>query len=586
MRSRLRNGIVGLGLLAMVGSPFLAEAAMAQATERFRVMVTNLKPIDDANKRFGRDLAKELRDLINELATHQPVNEDEVRDASKRYDIEYDELDCVQSLQLANLVGARAVFCGEVIENRDDRTFSLRGVQIAAPGGVSFPIPDKTWDRDDPEMAAQEIAQAFEAYVDQSRRATFCGEDFESQNWDGAENNCTAVLVANPDHIQVRFIWANVLKETDRLEEAYTETLKVMEADPLHEQALQLAGFLAATLGMDDEARQHYNDYLVLNPGNAQVRMRIAYELAQAGDPEGAMLLTEEGLAIEADNVDLLLLHAGFATGAAQDRTSAAAPGSPLSAEAAELYRKAQQSYATAYAERGDEIEFLHLRNMIAIFNELGQVEEAVEMAEQVLGTHDGEATLWSLYADLLKDVGRVDEAISALGEAGSRDPNTRDVEFRQGNWLVEMGRADEALPYLQQAVESGGRSADDAARIFFAEAVNNGINADPPDFNRGLQLIGMAKSFEDELSEGAAGEIDFWHAYALYQQSVEQEKPQNLQTAQQTLPKFQQAARLFALPRVAAYAAGRTPPINLQQFRDATQQYIEIQEAIIQRGR
>ena len=303
MRRRLRNGIAGLGLLAMVGNPFLVQRASAQATERYRVMITNLKPIDDADKGFGRDLANELRDLLNELGTHQPVEEREVRDAADQYDIEYDELDCLQAVRLAILASATAVFCGEVIENREEGTFSLRRGQITAPGSVSFPIPDRTWGRDDAERAAQEIAGALEAYVDQSRRAAVCGEDFESRNWDGAEQNCTAVLAANPDHTQVRFIWANVLMETERLEEAYIETLGVMEADPQQEQALLLSGLLAAAMGMEEEARKRYYDYRVLNP-HGQVWMGIAFEMAEAGNPGVAMLLIEEGLDLQPEQLD------------------------------------------------------------------------------------------------------------------------------------------------------------------------------------------------------------------------------------------------------------------------------------------
>lgn len=599
MRSRLRIGTLGLGLLAAAGSPLLAARAVAQVAERARVMVTNLKPLDDANKRFGRDLAKELRELINQLPRHQPVEEREVRDAAKQYDVEYDELDCIQSLQLANLVNAEIVFCGMVTENRDDRTFTLSGIQFAAPGGTSLGIADKTWDRDAPELAAQEIAEVFDTFVQQSLSADFCGQYFDSQDWESAEENCTSALAMNPDHTQVRFIYANLLKETGRLDQAYTETLRVIELDPLHEQALQLAGFLAATLAdpqhglaaprreeMADKAREHYTSYLVLNPGNAQVRMRIAYELAQAGDPEGAMLLMEEGLAIEPDNVDLLLQHASFASRAAQDRIAAAGADAPLSAEAAELYRKAQRSYQAAYAERGIEMDSGHLRNMIAIFKELGQIEEAVEMAERVLETHDSEAQFWSLYADLLREAGRLDEAILALDETAARDPDYQNVRARQGTWLIEAGREDESLPRLQEAVENGEQTADAIARIPFAAGYAKGINAEPKDLDYALRMIGLAKTFQDELSEAAAGEIDFWHGYALYEQASEQEKPQTLQTAQRTLPKFQQAARLFAQPRVAAYAEAQSISNSLQQLRDATQQYVEIQEAIIQRGR
>ena len=556
MRSWLRNGVVGMGLLALAGSSLSASHASAQATERYRVMVTNLKPADRTDKDFGKDLAKELRDLINQLPTHQPVEEREVRDAANRFDIEYDELDCIQSLQLASQVNAQAVFCGSVTENRDDRTFALTDIQFAVPGESPFTIDDKTWGRDDAELAAQEIASAFDTFVTQSRRAVFCGEDFESQNWESAEQNCLGALEINPDHVQVLFVYANVLQNQDRLEEAYARTQRVMELDPLHEQALQLAGYLAAQLGLDDAARQHYADYLMLNPGNANVRMRVAYDLAQAGDPEGAMILMEEGLELEADNVDLLIQHASFATAAAQDRMADAEPGSPLSMETAVLFQKAQQSYRAAYEVRGIEMDTRHLRNMIATLNELGQVDEAVTMTEQVLETHD-EPDFWSLYADLLRKLERTEDALTALEELGARDADYRNLRPRRGQWLVEAGREDEALPVLQEAVQNGEQSADDMARIFFAFGVNEGIQGDPKDLDYALSMIAMAKSFGDELSVAAAGELDFWHGYALYEQATEQERPQTLQTARLTLPKFQEAARLFALPGVADYANG-----------------------------
>lgn len=584
MRSWLRIGAVGAGVLAMLGSPLMAERASAQATERLRVLVTRLEPIDDADKDFGRDLAEELRDLINQLPTHQPVDEDEVEDAADRYDLEYEELNCIQALQLAGQIRASLVFCGAVTENEAERTFSLSNVQFAAPGGVSFAIEDQTWGRDDAELAAQDIARSFDDFVTQSRHATFCGEDFESQNWEGAMTNCTQALEMNPGDTRVRFVYANVLQQQERFEEAYAETQVVMEQDPLHEAALQLAGYLAAQLGDDATSVRHYEDYLALNPGNAQVRMRVAYDLAQAGNPEGAMVLIEAGFEFEPDNVDLLLQHAGFATAAAQELVAAAEPGAPLSIEAAGFYQKAQTSFQAAYEERGVEMEVAHLRQMIATFSQLEQIAEAVEITERILETHADEAQFWSDYANILRKADRVDEAIDALNEAVTRDPEMANVKVRQGTWLVELGREEEALPYLEEAVENGERTGDEAARIFFAQGVNGGINANPPDLAYGLRLILLAKTFEGELSDGQAGEIDFWHGYALYQQATEEETPQTLQTAQRTLPKFQQAARLFALPRVSAYAQQRD--INVQQFRDATQQYIEIQEAIIQRGR
>lgn len=582
MRSWLRIGIVATGALVLLFGPLLSAPASAQVSERYRVMVTNLMPLNDANDDFGKDLAKELRELINQFGTHQPVDEREIRDAADRFDLDMEDLDCVVSMQLAGQINANVVFCGTYTEDKDADTFSLQGIQFAAPGGPAFMIADKTWHKDDHEVAAQEIASEFETYVDQLRTAQFCGDYYQSKDWEGAERTCTAALEMNPGNSRVRFVYANVLFQTERLEEAYQETLQVIEADPLHEGALQLAGYVAANLGLNDEAREHYSAYLALNPGDAIIRMQIAHDLAQAGDVEGAMLLTEEGLAIEPDNVDLLLRHAAYATLSAQNLTAAAQPGAPLSAEVAALYRKAMGSYEVVYEVQGDEMEVAHILNMIAGFTELEQLQDAIDMAARALETHGDDASLWSRYADVLKRAERVEEAIAALNEVEARDPGFANVKARQGSWLLETGQEEEALGFLQEAVEKGEQTADAMAVLLLANAHSLGVV--PKDWGHALRVIGLAKSFENEVSEGTRGQLDFWHGFSLFNQALEQERPQTLETAQLTLPKFQQAARFFVLPRVAAYAEANA--IGLQQFRDATQQYIEIQEAIIQRGR
>ena len=82
MIGRLRFGVIGVATFAMLALPLMPADASAQTAGRFRVMVTNLKPEQDADDDFGKDLAKELRKLINELPTHQPVYEDEIKDGA------------------------------------------------------------------------------------------------------------------------------------------------------------------------------------------------------------------------------------------------------------------------------------------------------------------------------------------------------------------------------------------------------------------------------------------------------------------------------------------------------------------------
>lgn len=577
----VRFGIAGAGALVLLGWSLPAETR-AQATERYRVMVTNLKPGEDSDDDFGKDLAKELRKLINEYPTHQPVEEGEIKDKAKDYGLDMDELDCIRAVQLATQMNVQLVFCGSYVEDKQAKAFSLSGVKFTVPGGPEFAIADRTWGEKEYEMAATEISGAFETYVTQERHRTFCQDYYQSKDWTGAETNCVRALEMNPADTGVRLIYAMIHRELGRDEEAYNEALKVIEQDPLNEQALQLAGFQATHLGRRDEGREHYTRYLQLDPTNAAVRMNVAYELATAGDPEGAMLLIEEGLQLEADNVDLLLQHAAFATRAAQDLRGDVPAEEPLTPEVAELYRKALSSYESAYAVQGEEMEGAHLRNMIAAYYQLEQLDDAVEMAERSLETHAEEVQLWSLYADILKRSGRLDDAVTALGELESRDPEYPNVRARQGSWLLEAGREDDAFPYLQQAVEKGEQQPDNIAMILFGTGHRKGIAPSSKDWPYALRLIGMAKRFE--VSDQTAGTLDFWHGYVLYNQGKDQQTPQTLQTAQATLPKFREAARLFGLARTAAYADTQAS-IDIQVFRDATQQYIEIQSAIIERG-
>ncbi len=94
----------------------------------------------------------------------------------------------------------------------------------------------------------------------------------------------------------------------------------------------------------------YYQQYLMLNPANAGVRMRVAYELAQAGDPLGAMQFIEVGLEVDPENVDLLKQHGGFAFTAGAELNQGQEEMPP---EAVDLFRKALVSYEKVYADPG-----------------------------------------------------------------------------------------------------------------------------------------------------------------------------------------------------------------------------------------
>lgn len=579
MRSWLRIGIIGAGALLLLLAPLSPEPASGQASDRLGVMVTNLVPLDGADDDFGKDLAKVLRELINDFITHRAIEEKEIRDAARKYDKKMEDLDCILSLQMIAQEVARIAFCGTYTEDREAKTVSLMGVRFVASGTAALEVPDKTWHEDDYRAAAQEIAASFDAFVTQLRNAQFCGDHYEMENWGEAEEKCLVALRIAPNDAQVRLIYAQILRRTDRAAQAYEEVLKVLELQPADNTSLQLAGFLAATLDRPAESMEHFRQLLQLDPGNARVRITIAYDLARDGQSAMAMTLVEEGLELDPAHTDLLLHHGSFAIRAGQDVKG---DSESMTLEAAEFYQKGSESYRKAYETLGTEMDRTHLRWMITSLIELDRLEPALELVGQVLETHGEDAWFWAFQGDVLRKLGRLEEALHALSQTEALDPAYQNIKVRQGQVLLELEREDEALTVLIEAVEKGEQSADVIASMFFREAVSRGIEVD--DWRYAMRLIEMAQTFESELSERTRGQLDFYFAYSLFSQAVIDQKPENVQSANKSLPKFKEVTRLVGLSHVAAYGRANQQKLY-QQLRDQTQQYIAIQDAVIRRG-
>ena len=302
MLDRLKLGVIATAMGLLLIAPMVSQSHTAEAQAvggRFRVLVPNFAPMDDARDNFGKDVAKELRKMINDLATHQPVDEKELKNAMKQYDIDEDDLNCIRARQLANLINAEVVVCGSYSpEGGQEKVFRVNTQFVTVSTGEAFDVPSfvGTEEGDGKKEAAAQIAGAFERLAQQGRAMQFCADYAQSQQWDNAMENCDQAIALNPASSSARMVRARILRETERMPESLTEYEEVLRLDPMNETALQAAGYVSAQLGEDDKARRYYSDYLELDPMNSAVRMRVAYDLAQAGDPSGAMGLLQGGL--------------------------------------------------------------------------------------------------------------------------------------------------------------------------------------------------------------------------------------------------------------------------------------------------
>jgi tetratricopeptide (TPR) repeat protein len=568
-----------LAVLAVLVVPALAQA---QEGGRFRVIIPRFEPRNNADRNFGRDVARDLRDMINTLPTHVAMEERDIQRQADQFNMSMDDLNCLYTIQLAAQINVPVAVCASYTEDAQRNMTVTASIRDVA-GSTQFDIDPFTVQRNQRQEAARHIFTAFDRFNTQVRSAGICNDYAASQQWENALRNCDESLAINPGATNVRLLRGRILYEMERYDEALGELETVLEADPFSESALQLAGYINITQGDAEAGRAHYRRYLEINPGNVAVRMNIAYEMAQAGDPVGAMEFIQAGLDVDPNNVDLLDQYGGFAFAAAlqaQDEHNLSNPNAQgLAPEAADFYREAIAAYLKVFEARGAETQPDRLRNMVAAYIQLDDIPAAIQLSERVLETHPQEERIWTLYADALQRSGRLEDAIAALDRLLEIQPNHPTASLRQGQWLVQAKRIEDAVPVLTRVAQQGEQQADQAARLFFNEGYTQGHQRN--DYAYAIRNMTAGKQLPN-VSQTMRSQLNFWQGFALYNQAMAEQEPQTLQSAQQSLPKFRQALELFN--QSGSYPA--TVNVNMTQLVEATNTYIEIQDAIIRRGR
>lgn len=567
----------------MVTTPVTAQ----EGGGRFLVMIPNLQPQEGARDNFGKDTAKELRELLEDFDTHQPVDKDDIEDAAKKYDLDHEKLTCIQARQLAMQLGWQLVMCGDYTQPDRNMPASVTA-QFVGSDGTTFDIPQFSSSR--PEEAAQQIATAFEQFTAQLRLASFCADYLESNQFENALNTCNQALDINPSSPSALYNKGYALMQMERLEESLDVYAELLENNPIHQDALKSAGIVATQLNRRDEAHEYFNRYLELDPGNVDVRLTIATDIANAGDPRGALRIAREGLDGNEDHATLNLYIGHFAMNAAQEAetmptgANGEAPGpqqageETLNSEARELYEVAGEAYQQAFETQGDSVDAVVLANLVRVYTKLDQPQEAVRIGRRATAAKPDETSIWMAHAQALDRAGEVDEALAAYDRAESLDPDLN-VGPRKANLLLKTGQAERAAQLLTRAVEEGQIDRQTAFGMLFGFVYRQ-------KFQQGQHSEAL-RLFDEIVDPFAEGDnqlaVNFWKGYILFQRGQQMQEPSTLQSARESLPVFQRALRLFQAAR--GYERVQ-PSANVPRFIENTQQFIEIQEALIKRGR
>jgi tetratricopeptide (TPR) repeat protein len=567
-----RQLIIGtlLALLALGALGAGTRPAAAQQS-RMRVLVPSFE-VSNPRSRVGTQLAEQLRRQINQMPTHAPADARAIRSALRQFSLREDDMTCTQWLQLATHIDASLVLCGSVDESTQRVTARFLNL-----GGDAFEVPEFTMQSLD--QAARHIVEAFNTYVRQLALVTFCYDYIQSASWGQALDACDQAVELNPASVTAHYQRGSALTNLDRHEEALAAFREVLRLDPLNQDAMLHSGILAARLERSEESQDYFRRYLELNPGNVQVRLTIATDLANAGDPAGALKLVEDAMD-DPEATGTLWEYAGhFAINAGLKLTEAAAPGATTE-EANRFYRVAIRHYDEAIARQGDSLDVTIYGRLMMAHHRTGDLPRALEFGEKATTITPDDAQAWLFYADVLSSTNRVNDALGAFDRAAQLNPALPNISARKTMLLLEAGRLGEAVATAKAGIARGEIQGD------LGESLSQRMT------QTGFQL-GQQGRFEQSLPYFAAARdigrssrsiamANFFHGYTLIRQGEPIIKDGNNAAAgRRAKPLFEEAKRL--LEGAGAYSEQAA---NRAQLLQQVQQFIDVADALIKAGR
>lgn len=580
----MRARVLGVGMLVLVASACAsggmefdpANVPPPSTDGPYSVLVAPLTAEGGASDGFGSQVASHIETNLEPLATHLALDRDLARSAAAYYELDYNQLTCIQAMQLAGRLNAQLAVCGTYTEAAGG--FRVDAEVVEGGGDMSFEVEPFT--AASPEEAARQITTKFQDYLTIISNVRFCSDNRESGDYERALETCDRALAVDPQNRSALYQKAETYNEMGNLEEALALYQQVLEVDPLHGNAMYQGGIVATKLGQEELAREYFEEYLEVNPVNVDVRLRLADEIARAGDPYTAYQMLEEGIQVDTVNDLRLKEYAGHYALAAAQRPEVG------EAEANRFFRTTLNYYEDVLEAReaaGETVQPNLARNMVSVLVRLEEEERAISMAERILATtEEADAHLLFTYARALKTAGRTADAIGAMNEAieAGLDPIRGYTSLTE--WLAEEGDLSEVRRVLAAAQQQDVPLDPIAMQIIRvgSERFNAGQrSASTPYFQ-------LAREYATTTQ--TRGMASFWAGYSIYDEAVDMTNRGEITTlamARRALPMFRSAMEYFQRSDAEAYAAGAAG-VNLESIVKSTNQLIARYSSIIERGR
>jgi len=584
----------GTAVVAMMFA-FPAPAAAQSTSGRAKVLVVPISEENGVKRNFGRKVSEKVRDRIGDVSTLTAIGESAVKDELGRLKLREDDLGLIQWRQLAGRLDADLLLAGTISRASGGNAFNVSFIDARTGDATDIPefVVQDDGGRGENE-AADRIMEAVEGQVEYQRALLFCADYLGSQQYEDALRNCEEAQRYNPNSMSVRYLMGRVQMGLENWEIAREHLAVVVEDNPAEVDALNSLAYTEAQLGNTPRAMELYGEYLGFNPDDASVRMQIAYDLVQAGGYDEAISLLEDGITRDSTNADLweflgnVQLNKGTTADAGalggsgtgvggdkeprggEDPAEQAAAGTVANEQA---IREAVAAYEKVLELRGDETDPQILKNVVAAYLQLGDLDEATRFAAQAEERLPEDATLRSLRADVRARAGDYAGAVAAMDEALRLDPDLPRGMVKRGFFKLSAGDEAGAMRDLRSAVE-GGEDTDMVAQQLLSRGYNDYFQNEQ--YDRAADMFETALEFANVPQ--TSQQLHFFAAFSYYQSGVNSDaanQAEACQPARQALSRFRQV-----LPHLNG--AGNFQAENQAQLRESTDVYLYREEAIL----
>jgi len=551
----------------------LASALPAMAQERHRVLVPAFEAVTEVRGNFARDITQQVQRGLQDMPRHQPVDARHLRDQLRNLNVREQDLTCITAMQLAVRVGYELVLCGE-FEPAPQGGMMVRA-RVVVPETQDAYVIDE-FHAADPRSGSAHILQSFQQYTQMLTIAVTCQDQLESQQWAAAIESCDRALAIAPNAQTPLYARAFALMQLDRNEEALQAFERLLEVSPGNMEATLAAGLVATKLDRSAEAMAHFRTYLEMNPGEVSVRLAVANDIFQAGDPQAALRIVEEGMTGEAANDIDMIQYAGHLAVASAQQLQQAAAANGTDPQVRQMYEKGLGYFDRVYADRGAETEVSTLQQMMSAYVALGQNDRAIEFGQRATQTHD-DAQLWFNLARALHTAGRVPDAVAALERVERLDPDLRGVAGMRGQWMLTQGNLAGARTAFRQAVQRGELESDQVSILLSGHGWNQFGRSDQ--HAPAIEYYTAAREFAQ--GPEARARANFFEGYAVLKRADARAQAMTAAAANASLPDFRRALELLR-----GAEAFRDQAATRNTLMQQAQEWIDTMEAVLRRSR